>query len=207
MPEIQNSDVAEADTSCQQTIKMILSKVGKQDQYEKVMNSYRTIISNDKIISLDLIGLGIQKIDKDIFRDLTSISQLYLSWNKIDDLPLGVFDHLPTLQYLDLRGSGLSKIETGIFDKLRNLQRLELNDNKLKSIPSNIFDQLLSLREINLSNNEIEILDAKIFDSLRNLERLYLYFNPLPGDISFGNYYDQESVEELISLLKSHFNE
>ena len=198
--------MANATKSSQQIIKRILVRLNKTDQYDKVAKSYRTIISRNRIISLDLIGLGINKIEADIFNELTGISQLYLSWNEIEMLPDGIFDHLTTLQHLDLRGLGLCKIQIGIFDKLQNLQRLELNDNKLITIPKQFFDNLISIREINLSNNHIESLDPKIFDSLVNLEYLYLYFNPLPGDISFGNYYDRESVEELIYLLKSHLS-
>lgn len=186
-------------------IKGILSKLGKSDQYDKVISSYRTILSRDRIISLDLIGLGLQELDANIFDELTGITQLYLSWNDIATLPNGVFDQLSTLQHLDLRGSGLTRLQIGIFDKLHNLQRLELNDNKLTKIPDNFFDNLISVREINLSNNHIEKLNQHIFDNLNNLEFLYLYFNPLPGDISFGNYYDRESVEELIDILKSNF--
>lgn len=197
--------MANATWSSNQVIKGILSKLGKTDQFDKVISSYRTIVSTDRIISLDLIGLGLKELDANIFDEIKGITQLYLSWNDIAKLPDGVFDQLTTLQHLDLRGSGLTKLQIGIFDKLNNLQRLELNDNKLTKIPSNFFDNLISLREINLSNNHIEYLDQHIFDNLSNLEFLYLYFNPLPGDISFGNYYDRESVEELIDILKSVF--
>ncbi|MCE7737247.1 MAG: leucine-rich repeat domain-containing protein [Candidatus Heimdallarchaeota archaeon] len=197
--------MANATGFSQEIIKRILSKLGKISHYEKVISSYRTILSENRIISLDLIGLGLQELDANIFDEINGITQLYLSWNDISILPNGVFDKLNTLQYLDLRGSGLIEIQNGIFDKLQNLQRLELNDNKLKKIPTNTFDKLFSLKEINLSNNHIEFLEKHIFDKLINLEFLYLYFNPLPGDISFGNYYDRESVEELIDLLKSRF--
>ncbi|MHA2029398.1 MAG: leucine-rich repeat domain-containing protein [Candidatus Kariarchaeaceae archaeon] len=186
-------------------IEEILSKLGKQNILDKVLKSYRTIINEAGLISLDLIGLGIHDLPLKIFDRIISVRQLYLSWNSIETLSMGIFDKLINLQHLDLRGAGLTIIEKGVLDNLTNLQRLELNDNSLTAIPNGTFDKLVSIQELNLSNNRIEKLDPKIFDNLNNLNYLYLYFNPLPGDISLGNYYDREAVLELIDLLKIHF--
>lgn len=188
-----------------QNILSILTKIGKSDHIDKIIQSYRTIIKNDQIYSLDLIGLGIENLPENIFDGMTRLTHLYLSWNKIKELPVNIFNKLNQLNHIDLRGSGLNIIQIGLFNNLRSLQRLELNDNNLEQLPENIFEDLISLRELNLSNNKIQTLQPEIFDNLPNLDRLYLYFNPLPGEISFGNYYDRETVIEAIDLITHVF--
>ncbi|OLS27187.1 MAG: hypothetical protein HeimC2_12970 [Candidatus Heimdallarchaeota archaeon LC_2] len=184
----------------------ILNKIGKSEHFDKIIQSYRTIIKKNHIYSLDLIGLRIQKLPAGIFDEFKNLTHLYLAWNNLKELPPNIFNKLGNLVHLDLRGSGLSIVHEVLFNNLKRLQRLELNDNNLVNLPDHVFDNLISLRELNLSNNKIKSLHPPIFDNLANLEHLYLYFNPLPEEISFGNYYDRETVIEVLDLLKTTFS-
>nr|AAT70320.1 variable lymphocyte receptor [Petromyzon marinus] len=78
---------------------------------------------------------------------------LQLQNNRIQSLPVGVFDRLVNLQKLYLGENQLSALPAGVFDRLVNLQTLDLHNNQLKSIPRGAFDNLMSLTNIWLSSN------------------------------------------------------
>lgn len=183
-------------------LKELLNNLNLSQNRQDILNSYNTTIKANKLISLDLIGQGIKSLDPDSFENFPHLQKLFLSWNNISSLPSEVFNPLSNLVHLDLRGAGLEKISNSLFSNQMTLKRLELNDNNLDHLPGTIFNKLYSLEELNLSNNQLNYLHPEIFDSLIHLKRLYLYFNPLPSDLSHGDYYDRESVEEAIKILK-----
>lgn len=190
-------------TSDNQRLEDMMDLLGLQSQFDNILNSYRTKFRDGKLISLDLIKVGITNLPEDIFDRLEAIESLFLSYNKIETLPNGIFRNCKNLIHLDLRGMGLQSIPEGIFNNLLKLKKLEINDNRLTTLPENIFENLFSLVELNLSNNNISELSPIIFDNLGHLERLFLYFNPLPNDVSNGDYYDREGVLNLIHQLKN----
>lgn len=197
----------ESSSEPQNLISDLLTKLGKSEKLDNVLGSYRTVIKSNTVFGLDLMGLGIEEIPNNIFDNISELTHLYLSWNRISFLPSGIFDNLANLVHLDLRGSGIQEVSEGLFDELVYLERLELNDNNLEVIPDSLFKHLRGLKEINLSNNKISVLPGKLFQPLIHLERLYLYFNPIPEDIAMGDYYDRETVEEAIEKLIKVFNQ
>ncbi|MHA2503243.1 MAG: leucine-rich repeat domain-containing protein [Candidatus Kariarchaeaceae archaeon] len=184
----------------------LISKLGIDSKKEDILGSYNTVFDNDSLISLDLIGTGITKLEADTFDDFPRIQKIFLSHNSLGTLPNEIFSNLRELIHIDLRGVNLTEIDKDQFQFQFKLKRLELNDNHLTELPKGLFDSLYSLEELNFSNNAIAVLDGDLFNNLGHLHRLYMYFNPLPQDLGTGDYYDRESVEECISKIKRIFS-
>ena len=179
----------------------LIAKLSLDNKKEEILASYHTQFEGELLISIDLMGCGISKFPDGIFDKFIELQKIFLSHNNLPSLPKDLFKNLINLTHLDLRGSMIESLDENIFQNQQKLRRLEINDNFLEKIPVKLFSQLYSLEELNLSNNRIEKIERKIFENLGHLKRLYLYFNPLPRDLANGDYYDQDSVIELINQL------
>jgi len=179
-------------------LSLLLEKINKTEHYEKVKNSYKTIIKKDgDIIAIDLIGIQIESLDKSTFQGFEEIQELYLAWNKMKEIPRRLFNPLENLTVLDLSGNSIERLDTKVFSSLHYLKILHLNDNQLNYIEEELFHPLRGLTELNLRNNSIAVLKPIHFQKLTSLEKFYLYFNPLPEDFADQDYWDKETVEEL----------
>ena len=141
------------------------------------------------ITSLDLRRLELRELRASDLAGLTSLQELFVSYNQLTSLNANTFSSLTTLTDLDLGNNDLDSVHQNLFAGLTNLRRVALDDNGLSSLHEDIFDGLTSLRTIELQRNELTSLDADIFDGLTSLRRLYLEsnsFTTLPSNIFSG---------------------
>ena len=116
--------------------------------------------------------------------DLAGITELDLSgvhlgghsWNQ---LPVGVFDGLDSLEVLDLSDTHLQNLNRGIFGGLSNLIKLDLSDTLLQGndVPVGVFDGLDSLEILRIADagyrgRGINFVDEDIFRGLNTLLEL-----------------------------------
>ncbi|CAH3172456.1 unnamed protein product, partial [Porites lobata] len=66
----------------------------------------------------------LQRLPKDIFKNLSTLQKLNLERNEIEDLPVGTFGALSKLQILSLRSNRLQRLPKDIFKNLSTLQEL-----------------------------------------------------------------------------------
>ncbi|XP_077286802.1 leucine rich repeat containing G protein-coupled receptor chaoptin [Arctopsyche grandis] len=131
------------------------------------------------IKSLDLSHNNISYISRSYFRSAEiSITHMFLSHNKLQNITQDVFGNMPHLQMLDLSFNRIIEMEFDSFKNTKRLQMLYLSHNMLYDLPSEIFRSLQSLRVVDLSDNDLKILPDNLFSEDR-LERLNLENNDL----------------------------
>ena len=136
-----------------------------------------------------------------------SVTELYLSQNKIQLIPNKTFSQLRGLKILSLERNIISKIESKAFDGLSYLEILYLSQNKLTTLQPNTFSGLPGLKKVYLSQNQLQ----KIPDlgSLKNMSRLNLDSNRIQSATfpdSFSKTVNLTSVNlahNNITLLRS----
>ncbi|XP_065335964.1 leucine-rich repeat-containing protein 28-like isoform X1 [Cloeon dipterum] len=111
----------------------------------------------------------------------SGVTEIYIRWNNIHNLPAWMGHSLPSLTNLYLEFNKLSDLPAE-FSLLKNLKVLHLDSNNFSTVPAVVF-QLHSLECLNLSRNVIEWLPVEI-GALKNLEHLdlsnnWLQFLPL----------------------------
>uniref|UniRef100_S4RDU5 Slit homolog 2 (Drosophila) n=1 Tax=Petromyzon marinus TaxID=7757 RepID=S4RDU5_PETMA len=89
-------------------------------------------LSNYKHLSfIDLSNNHISTIANFTFSNITQLSTLILSYNRLRCLPLRAFAGLKTLRLLSLHGNDVSMIPHGVFSDLTSLSHLALGSNPL----------------------------------------------------------------------------
>ncbi len=112
-------------------------------------------------------------------RNMKKLKNVYLTGNKMESLPKGVFRAASSIQTVDMMDNRLTRLEDGIFAGLDNTKTLRLGNNRISIIDSEAFRGLENLHELILSRNEIRDLQPKSFKKLINLERLDLGDNKI----------------------------
>ncbi|NWT35536.1 TLR7 protein, partial [Cardinalis cardinalis] len=125
----------------------------------------------------------------------STLKELYIYNNMIQEIQEQDFSGLPNLEILDLSGNcprcynapypcipcpkSSIWIHSKAFDSLENLRILRLHSNSLQSIPSSWFKNIKNLKELDLSQNFLvkEIGDAQFLAFLPSLVQLDLSFN------------------------------
>ncbi|XP_064616279.1 toll-like receptor 4 [Liolophura sinensis] len=112
-----------------------------------------------------------------------NVTELLLSYNKIETLPNGVFMSYHYLQSLDISYNNLSYLGSGAFDGLHQLRTLRLDGNPFKmsnkTFPDDVFDSLKGLVLLSLKSNlyvddpEIQYPDVAL-GKLSSLETLLI---------------------------------
>ncbi|PKN03127.1 hypothetical protein CVU75_03840 [Candidatus Dependentiae bacterium HGW-Dependentiae-1] len=108
---------------------------------------------------------------------LDQVERLYLSSNRLTEIPAGIFSGMHNLKELVLYNNQLRSIAPNAFTGLSNLKVLKLNGNKLEGLPETVFGGLSSLETLWLDNNVLRHLSLKIFKGLSALKELKLNFN------------------------------
>ena len=176
------------------------------------------------IIALDLTQHNIVNINKNSFKTLKSLSELYLSRNKLSLLSKGIFSGLQSLTtlYLDnnditimskylftglsnlnelhLDLNYISSLDENVFNETNKLTYLSLWENNLSQLPSRVFWCLKKLKFLDLDSNDLTVLPNGLLMELINLEHLYLGTNQI-------NSLDEYSFRELIKLSYLGLNE
>ena len=88
-----------------------------------------------------------------MFDGLTALEILWLDYNSLTTLPVGVFEPLISLEDLLLSGNDLTTLPAGVFEPLTALMELDLEYNDLTTLPAGVFEPLTALRYLDLSDN------------------------------------------------------
>ena len=80
--------------------------------------------------AIDLVNNNLTDLDLSLFKDLSTLVNLYLSNNQLT-LKVDNFIGLTNLRTLYINANQLSKLNVGVFNRLRNLANLELTNNML----------------------------------------------------------------------------
>lgn len=99
----------------------------------------------------------------------SSIRDLRMSENSIQELPPGIFDNLTQLRILQLAGNYILQVPSTTFQLLSELRVLNLSDNRIRAITKWTFANLTKLTDLDLSKNEVTNLNFGWLDSLTNL--------------------------------------
>ena len=112
------------------------------------------------------------------FAGLTSLWELKLDDNTLKSVPKGVYT-LNKIRTLGMGSNKLTYLSKGDFATLENLQQLNLENNRILIIEDDTFPT--KLRKLYLGNNEFKFVDENQFTGLINLDTLSLPKN----DISY----------------------
>ena len=171
------------------------------------------------LVSLDLSGNGIRRVEKNTLSSLKSLRYLKLSRNDLNGIPelpenLEMLDlsenvkisslkvtsllGLRKLRHLIINDCSIYTIEENCFSEQQVLSDLQLNGNSLYQIPLNLPPTLTS---ISLQDNRIRTIGAEggfrdPFTNLTRLENLFLQRNWI-NEISGGAFKSLSSLREL----------
>ena len=123
------------------------------------------------MVTLEITFNSIKLIENKTFETLTNLRNLYLPYNKIEEIGSGAFDSLKKLGTLDLSFNKLKKVDRSWFQNLQALRYLLLNGNDIKEVSAELFSNLPDLGSLDLSRNKIIKLSTTFADTnLKDLD-------------------------------------
>ena len=84
-----------------------------------------------------------------LFRNLTRLKRLDLSYSCVKHLKSAYFEFLVDLEELYLYGTSIKTIEPGTFKKLNKINILDLSSNEIKEFHKSILDVISDLNVLN----------------------------------------------------------
>jgi Leucine-rich repeat (LRR) protein len=137
--------------------------------------------------------------------NLSNVTKLDLSYNKLDFIEINAFNGLKTLQELKLAGTGLVSLDQINFKSIPQLIDLDVSENENLKINNTVFTNLkklttLKLASINLTSmsalNQVNFKAVEIFDLSNNNLALHKDIIQMTSliklNLSYGNIYDIE---------------
>ncbi|XP_015517012.2 protein artichoke [Neodiprion lecontei] len=155
------------------------------------------------LTALQVLDLSFNKLNilsPETLSSLTSLLELRLVKNKIQELREGAFNRLPRLSLIDLENNDLQIVERNAIRALPELIALRLGQNRLQMIPNGAFVELPRLQSAELQENRIEEISNNAFINVPQLLFLNLSHNLLPSLENSG----LENLNSLEVLDLSH---
>ncbi|XP_060906250.1 toll-like receptor 21 [Labrus mixtus] len=124
---------------------------------------------------------GLTIIPRNFFRGLNSLQSLYLTNNKIYELPPDVFNDLRSLKFLTLDNCcvGVTQLQPGIFKNLKNLSKLIVENMVIQNFSREVFGDLTQLQTLQLNRNGMHSIPVDALESLPKLRYLDMRTTPL----------------------------
>ncbi|KAL7043457.1 hypothetical protein ACKWTF_001515 [Chironomus riparius] len=129
------------------------------------------------VTRIELLSMGIQRIDESSFKNCKMLNYLDLKSNRITIIDEKSFIENTELQTLYLLSNQLSILPKNVFLNQQKLQKLWLNFNRLSNPPKNVFDPLKGLTELDWRGNGIRNLSVEWFEKLESLTSLHFRSN------------------------------
>ncbi|XP_045777403.1 probable leucine-rich repeat receptor-like protein kinase At1g35710 isoform X2 [Maniola jurtina] len=148
-------------------------------------------ISEDPLINLidvstNVINLNIERgnlVSLPIVVDsLIKMTDLSLTYNKLETINLRKVSALVSLEYLNVSHNCISTIEEDFIEipEPSLITTIDLSYNELESLSDNCFARFTRLKYLDLSSNLLKQLDILTFEGITQLETLKLSNNKLP---------------------------
>ncbi|XP_012994641.2 toll-like receptor 8 [Esox lucius] len=155
-------------------------------------NNYIFTLTTKQMVSKSLNELQFQKNKlstlwkerdgsyNNLFKDLSNLTYLDISFNQIDKIPERVYENLPhTLTILCISNNLLTNFYWDILPRFQHLNILDLSYNSLKHVSANLSNFTNSLQILNLSHNHISQLSDGFLRDTYSLHTLDLSHNQL----------------------------
>ena len=129
----------------------------------------------NQLESLEMIMLGLENLDDDLFLNLGKLNVLHLNNNKLSNVK-NAFKGLNNLDELNLESNNFGILNAYSFFSLTRskLKKLRLNTCKIEVIETGAFYGLDNLRELSLTSNLLASIEPFIFVGMPNLTTLTL---------------------------------
>ncbi|KAH9493087.1 hypothetical protein Btru_022774 [Bulinus truncatus] len=123
-----------------------------------------------KLRYLDLTHCSLQSITQSFFQYFPSLKTLKLGYNDLKTLlsQKAIFRNLTQLTYLDLSNNRLANLSEDVFDGLDNLEKLHLESNRLTNFTMTI-SHMLKLKVININDSQLPTLPVAVRDHITYL--------------------------------------
>ena len=131
-----------------------------------------------------------------IFKGLTNLEEIHLTWSGIPSLGEHSFWGLGNLRVLNVTHNELNNLVETNFRGASSLKYLDLSGNEIESVPSAAFRHVKHLISLSLADNIIPKLVPRIFFGLTRLQILDLSYNPL-GDLQPELFSDVPVLQKL----------
>jgi Leucine-rich repeat (LRR) protein len=93
--------------------------------------SVQTFANVSALEGLDLSNNNLKSLDKNVFKVLPNLSNLYLKLKQISEVIPGTCEKISPLEYFDLEDNIIEHLESDVFCGLVNLKYIHLQFNKL----------------------------------------------------------------------------
>ncbi|XP_062553848.1 uncharacterized protein LOC134219162 [Armigeres subalbatus] len=124
---------------------------------------------------------SISEVTADNFAEL-NLNSLDLSWNNLTSM--NGIDQISSLTILDLSHNKIGALNLTSFADLKNLVDLNLEDTAINNLQHGTFSQLIVLKRLDISYNKLSRIDFDIFTSSREMEDIFIDGNRLK-DVNF----------------------
>lgn len=187
------------------SVKFLSTNLSHEMQYLVEIRIYNCSVMSikenkglSKLKDLYLPYNKIENVANDAFVDLISLELLALSYNRIRSFSKRTFAALRALKELQLNNNEIQFLHPTIFESLINIAVIHLHRNKISDLDENIFNDLDNLEHIDLSGNKLEKVPRKLFKNNLNLRKIFLRRN----QIKFidGDAFDHLPNLEIVDL-------
>ncbi|NP_001373638.1 toll-like receptor 8b precursor [Danio rerio] len=115
-----------------------------------------------------------------LFKSLSNLTYLDISYNKLSEIPDDIFDYFPkTLRYISMSRNTLTDFAWEQLQSLPQLETLDLSKNKLRVVPRKLSKHTRSLKVLDLSHNQISKLRYSFLENVKSLQILNFANNKL----------------------------
>ena len=138
-----------------------------------------------------------RKIESQAFNNLSNLTYLDLSYNKLPTLELNDMCHLPKLQTLNISGNvQLNLFEmSAVFQNMSELRSLSIGD--ITNLPSDIFDTLNKLQSLNISGAGLGSNVSRILQSMIMLKVCMSLFKEFQRFFQFEKHMPHSHMADL----------
>ncbi|KAJ3600189.1 hypothetical protein NHX12_031175, partial [Muraenolepis orangiensis] len=160
--------------------------------------AFRTL---GRLVSLNLAYNNIDILYQESFDGLSSLKELLLDHNRVEEVQPGAFMQMGFLNMLALTHNQLVYIPNMAFQGLQNIKWLRLSHNSINNLAPEAFAALVSLTRLSLDHNELQFFPTLTMTRLPSLSRLDMGYNPM-------TYLGEESVcmAKLTHLYLDHMS-